>query len=261
MPHFSLPPGHQLRRILFASQKGGVGKTASAVNVAALLGQAGRRVLLVDTDPNGSVAACFGIRAAADFPGVFGVGAVPLQALCLPNVVANVDVLPYAGDRRPQDLDTLAGALAALNTLAAPIYEFLIVDSRPSAQEMTRRLCAVVDEVVVVFQCQPLAFRTLRGILTELKAAKADGAPARLSGLLLTMVDAADPDSVRLEAQIRGSLGKALLPVSIPFDPLVSDAFAERAPAVLVQPGSPASAAYRAVTERFLEPIPGGDPR
>ena len=246
---------------MFASQKGGVGKTASAVNVAALLGQAGKRVLLVDTDPNGSVAACFGIRAAAEFPGVFGIHTQPVEALRVPNAAPNVDALPYAGDRRPQDLDALEAALAKLSSLAGATYDFLIVDSRPSAQEMTRRLCRVVDEVVVVFQCQPLAFRTLRGILTELKVAKMDGAAARLLGLLLTMVDAADPDSVQLEAQIRGSLGKALLPMSIPFDPLVSDAFAEHAPVVLAQPASPASAAYRAVTQRLLSGSPQSQTR
>jgi chromosome partitioning protein len=242
----------RLRRIMFASQKGGVGKTACAVNIAALLGEAGKRVLIVDTDPNGSIAACFGIRTRPSFPGVFGISDYPLETLCVQNAVRNVDILPYAGDRRPQHLPMLEAAIARLSTAAADTYDFVIVDSRPSAQDMTRRLCQVVDEVVVVFQCQHLAFRTLCGILSELRAAKADGAPARLVGLLLTMLNEADPDQARLATQIRASLGKALLPISIPYDPQVSDCFADRLPVVVAQPASPASVAFRAVVESLL---------
>src|SRR5947209_14111172 len=89
-------PASGVRRIMFASQKGGVGKTASAVNVAASLGLAGYRTLLVDTDPIGSVAACFGATIAPGHPGLFGLEQWALEDLVIPEIAQNLALLPYA---------------------------------------------------------------------------------------------------------------------------------------------------------------------
>jgi chromosome partitioning protein len=238
-----------VRRILFASQKGGVGKTASAVNVAASLGLAGNRVLLVDTDPIGSAAACFGVTAAPGHPGLFGIEQWDLADLVIPEVANNLDLLPYAEDHRPIDLNALHRALSELGSRVAGTYDYVIVDSRPSVADMTRRLCQVVDEVVVVFQCHPLAYRTLGGILGQLRDARSDGANARLLGLLLTMVDSSDANQVQLEAHIRKSLGQALFPLSIPFDATIGEGLMLDRPAVLFAPDSPSAQSYRELSE------------
>jgi chromosome partitioning protein len=245
-------PDRKLRRLMFASQKGGVGKTASAVNVAACLGISGYRVLLVDTDPIGSLAACFGVTVAPGHPGLFGIGQWELEDLTVPEIAANLDLLPYAEDRRSIDLNAVHRSLAELGQRAAAHYDYMVVDTRPSVADMTRRLCQVVDEVVVVFQCHPLAYRTLGGILGQLRDARADGANARLLGLLLTMVDATDPNQVQLETHIRQSLGQALLPVSIPQDTTVGEGLMVDRPAVLYRPDSPSASAYRELTTFLL---------
>lgn len=241
-----------VRRIMFASQKGGVGKTASAVNVAACLGQAGNRVLIVDTDPIGSVAACFGTSVAPGHPGLFGVEQWELSDLVVPEVATNLDLLPYAEDRRSVDLNALHRALSELGKRVAGHYEYIIVDTRPSVADMTRRLCQVVDEVVVVFQCHPLAYRTLGGILGQLRDARADGATARLLGLLLTMVEEQDPRQAQLEAHIRRSLGQALFPVSIPRDATVGEGLLLDRPIVLYRPDSQVAWAYRQLTQVLI---------
>lgn len=241
-----------VRRILFASQKGGVGKTASAVNVATCLAGYGSKVLLVDTDPIGSVAACFGVTIAPGHPGLFGLEQWDLTDLVIPDVAPNLDLLPYAEDRRPVDLNALHRSLGELSERIQGEYDYLVVDSRPSVADMTRRLCQVVDEVVVVFQCHPLAYRTLGGILGQLRDARSDGANARLLGLLLTMVDPNDPRQEQLEAHIRRSLGQALFPVSIPFDNSIAEGLMLDRPLVLHSPDSPAAAAYEALTQCLL---------
>ncbi len=241
-----------VRRIMFASQKGGVGKTASAVNVAACLGQSGNRVLIVDTDPIGSVAACFGTSVAPGHPGLFGIEQWDLSDLVIPEVATNLDLLPYAEDRRPVDLNALHRALSELGKRVPGHYEYIIVDTRPSVADMTRRLCQVVDEVVVVFQCHPLAYRTLGGILGQLRDARADGATARLLGLLLTMVEEQDPRQAQLEAHIRRSLGQALFPVSIPRDATVGEGLLLDRPIVLYRPDSPVAWAYRQLTQVLI---------
>ncbi len=244
------------RRLMFASQKGGVGKTASAVNVAACLGQAGFRVLIVDTDPIGSVAACFGVTVAPGHPGLFGIEQWDLGDLIIPEVTTNLDLLPYAEDGRPIDLNLLHRCLSILNQRVEGEYDFVVVDTRPSVADMTRRLCQVVDEVVVIFQCHPLAYRTLGGILGQLRDARADGARARLLGLLLTMVDLGDPRQAQLEAHIRRSLGQALFPISIPQDSTVSEGVMMDRPAVLFRPDSPSAWAYRQLSQHLLAATP-----
>jgi chromosome partitioning protein len=254
-PRGAAPPaengGRSCRRIMFASQKGGVGKTASAVNVAASLAQAGSRVLLVDTDPIGSIAACFGVTLAPGHPGIYGLQQWDLIDLVLPDVAPGMDLLPYAEDRRAIDLNALHRALGELGSRTGD-YDFVIVDTRPSVADMTRRLCQVVDEVVVVFQCHPLAYRTLGGILGQLRDARSDGAEARLLGLLLTMVDAGDPQQAQLETHIRKSLGQALFPISIPQDNTVAEGLMEDRPAVLFRPEAPVAQAYRDLTLHII---------
>jgi chromosome partitioning protein len=234
-----------LQRIMFASQKGGVAKTASAVNVAICLGEQGNKTLVVDTDPIGSVAACFGAQVPPNHPGIYGLGQYTLQDLVLPNLAPNVDMLPYAQDGRPVDLPALENALRQLGPMLVGTYQYVIVDTRPSVSEMARRLCHVVDQVIVVFQCQPLAYRTLGGILGQLQTARKEGAPAKLTGLLLTMVDPTDPCQSELERHIRDNLGPAMLPISIPLDRAVGEGLLEDRPIVLYDPESPVSRAYR----------------
>jgi cellulose biosynthesis protein BcsQ len=122
---------------------------------------------------------------------------------------------------------------------------------------MTRRLCQVVDEVVVVFQCHPLAYRTLGGILGQLRDARSDGAAARLVGLLLTMVDHNDEMQAQLEGHIRKSLGASLFPVSIPMDVQLDNALMNDRPIVLHSPDAPSAKAYR---ELALSLVAAGPP-
>jgi chromosome partitioning protein len=238
-----------VERVMFASQKGGVAKTASAVNVAVALGQQGLHTLLVDTDPIGSVAACFGTPVPAGHPGIYGVDNWEVADLVIPELTPSLDVMPYAQDGRAVDLPVLEQCLAQLTARAQGQYDYLVVDTRPSVADMARRLCQVVDQVVVVFQCQPLAYRTLGGILGQLRQARADGAPARLTGLLLTMVDTSDPMQCELERHIRANLGQAMLPVSIPMDREVGEGLLADRPIVVYNPMSPVARAYTQIAE------------
>jgi chromosome partitioning protein len=237
-----------LQRVMFASQKGGVAKTASAVNVAICLGEQNHRTLIVDTDPIGSVAATFGANVPPGHPGIYGMDNWDLADLVVPNVAENVDMLPYASDGRPVDLPVLEQCLRQVGPRLEGKYQYLIVDTRPSVSDMARRLCHVVDQVVVVFQCQPLAYRTLGGILGQLRQARTEGAPARLAGLLLTMVDPTDPCQVELERHIRDNLGPAMLPISIPLDQAVGEGLMADRPIVLYNPESPVARAYQQLT-------------
>jgi chromosome partitioning protein len=246
------------RRIMFTSHKGGVGKTASAVNVAACIANDDRRVLLVDTDPIGSVGACFGLTPIPGHPGAFGLPQWPLEELIVPEIAPGLDLLPYAEDGRPINLNALHRALSTLGDEAAGKYDLVLIDTRPAVPDLTRRLCQVVDEVVVVFRCHPLAYRTLGAILSQLRDARSDGAESRLLGLLLTMVDATDPRQVELQAQVQRSMARMLLPISIPLDNLLNEGLMQDRPLVSYAPESPAAVAYRKLSEHLLQQQPVG---
>src|SRR6266849_4454452 len=121
-----------VQRIMFASQKGGVAKTTSAVNVAVSLGQMGLRTLLVDTDPIGSVAACFGTVIPPGHPGIYGVDNWEVADLAIPGLTENLDVMPYAQDGRAVDLPVLEQCVAQLGARVQGHYDSLVVDTRPS---------------------------------------------------------------------------------------------------------------------------------
>jgi len=172
--------------------------------------------------------------------------------LAIPGVTENLDIMPYSQDVRAVDLPVLEQCLSQLCARVHGHYDYLVIDTRPSVADMARRLCQIVDQVVVVFQCQPLAYRTLGGILGQLRQARADGAPARLAGLLLTMVDNADPLQVELERHIRANLGQAMLPLSIPLDRQVGEGLLVDRPIVVYNPNSPVARADRQVAELLV---------
>jgi chromosome partitioning protein len=247
----ALRPAPTTRSILLASHKGGVGKSVTAANVAAALGEWGRRVLLVDIDPNGGLTASFGCKAGRTHPGLYGVEQHGLERLVLGEVARNVHLLPYSGDRRALDLGVVYAALRAVAFQASREYDLILIDSRPAVPNMARRLCQAVDAVMVLFQCHHLAYRTLAPILRELREARHEGAGAQFAGLLLTMVDLTDPGQARLEAEIRENLGGALLPTSIPHDPAVPEALMQGQPAVTFRPHSAAAWAYRRIASHL----------
>ena len=149
------------RVIAVANRKGGVGKTTTAVNVAAELGSRGRRVLVVDLDPQGHAGLGLGVtaqRADASVHHIFRVDPVDLFAAIKPSEAANVDVLPAERDFQVHDSINdplrLAKALAPL----AERYDEIVLDTSPSVDVTTVAALAASDHVLIPTQLQHLAY-------------------------------------------------------------------------------------------------------
>lgn len=224
-----------MRTLLVASQKGGVGKTTTAVNLAALAAAAGVRVLLLDADPLGSVAASLQLtrEAADDSPAVW------------PEVVPNLDVVsPYpAGDTGEAHLEEFLGRLPG-STWAAE-HDLLVVDSPPMIGPRTKPLLQAADDVLIVLRAEPMGFRTLPAYLELVREVKAAGGTCRLRGILLTLPPNT-PVGGPAEAALRERF-KGILPPTIPYDPEAGRALLAGRPLVTVHPDSPAVRAYRTV--------------
>ncbi|MFO0843375.1 MAG: ParA family protein [Gemmataceae bacterium] len=237
-----------MRKLLVASQKGGVGKTTTSINLAAATAMAGARVLLLDADPLSSISASLNLtqhpqrqplrQAGIDLPGVL-----------VSNVIPGLDVLsPYDdGGCSDEDLDQL---LALLGTSAfQECYAALVVDTPPFLGANPAQLLSTCEEFVLVMRAEPMAYRTLPAFLELVQRSRA-GLPVQMRGLLLTLPDGEAPGG-RWERELRGRFGSRILPHVVPFDESVGQAMLSAQIVSHSHRESPVAAAYHGLVEHL----------
>ncbi len=227
-----------MRKLLVLSQKGGVGKTTTTLNLATAAALTGKRILIVDSDPIGSVAAS--LTLASDHTSRQAAADLALPGSLWDQALSGLDVLvPYSHDQF--DEQELSLALQRLDLLARKRgYDVVFMDAPPSLWQRSRLLLQAATEVLIVLRCEPLAYRSLPGLLTMIKNS---GKQLRLSGILLTLPVGQEPGST-LETEMLAKLGKQALSVVIPFDSEASEALLVGLPLVQHNPNSKAAIAY-----------------
>ena len=238
------------------SQKGGVGKTTTAINLAAALARRGVRTLLIDIDPQGSVRFGLGLRpegggiaeyleGAKELPELVRATPLPFLRVLLAGGVA--DSGDHAGY---QSLVATSPRLRELFALAVDRGYLVIVDTPPGLGPIVQAVMAASDRVLVPLQCEPLALQTTSQILKGIRDTIAKHDSLRLEGILLTLYEDDSEICRKIAARVREQLPTELVfEMPVPRTHATVEAFAAGQPVVLRSPDDPAAAAYMSLAD------------
>lgn len=241
------------RIVCVANQKGGVGKTTTASNLAAGLAKGGLRTLLVDLDPQCNATTGFGAVPAAEHPLV---SERPLAESVVSTDIESLSLLP--GSRSVRDVERIAalsrsGSAVLEQHMAYGLggWDYCLIDCPPSLGDLTRTALAGSTEVLMPIQCEYFALEGLTQMIEVIRDVM-QARPGRLQfgGIVLTMHEASLELTHEVEAEVRDFFGEIVFETVIPRDVAVSEAPSH---AMSVLDYAPRSAGARAYTELCME--------
>ena len=249
------------RVLAVVNQKGGVGKTTTTVNLAAALAQQGRRVLLVDLDPQGNATMGSGVdkRAVARtvYQALLGLG--ELAGIRTRSEKGGYDLVPANRDLAGAEVELVelpareTRLKSALEPIAAD-YDYILIDCPPSLSLLTVNALAAAQRVLIPMQCEYYALEGLSDLVGTIKRVRANLNPGlEIAGLLRTMYDPRNTLSQQVSQQLEAHFGDKVYRTLVPRNVRLAEAPSYGIPAVVWDATSKGAQAYTALASEVLE--------
>ncbi len=258
-----LTPRHA-RIIAVANQKGGVGKTTTAINLGAALVELGKRVLIVDIDPQGNASTGLGIGAKARKLTTYDllIEGEPLDHIAQKTAIEGLYVAPATTDLSSADIELVAQERRshllhdALHgpEVEAMALDYLLIDCPPSLSLLTVNALVAADAVLIPLQAEFFALEGLSQLMLTIREVRQSANPKlRIEGVVLTMYDQRNNLAQAVQADARATLGEVVFNTIVPRNVRVSEAPSHALPVLNYDPSSKGAMAYRALAQEIVE--------
>ncbi|MBD5400616.1 ParA family protein [bacterium] len=253
--------------IAFANQKGGVGKTTTAINIGASLAAIKKRVLLIDLDQQGNAGTGLGFVRSSHRQSVYGVimGTATAADNILTTAVPNLHIMPSTQQLAQAEVElyTEENAHFRLRDALRPImahYDYILLDCPPAMGNITINALTTADSVIIPMQCEFYSLEGVQQLINTIEGVRHELNPElEILGVLLTMYDGRNSLTRAVEQEIRSTFGDTTFKTVIPRNVRVSEAPSHGKPALFYDFNSTGAQAYLRVATEVVERTEQGE--